>query len=150
MIGSNEKLMDVSAGNNTTVLNVSGHHFGLGDNQKHQLGVLLKRISSEPEIIKAVLEETKQELTKVKCGNGFTVGIGCDGRLYGAGELSKIGLTLLNNSYTSNGLYPVAKTSIISRKDAIEGVIDIACGDFLVCRFRDGKLKMFTEYKDEK
>ena len=54
LVGSEEEILAVSAGNNTTVFNISGEFYGIGDNQKKQLGLLLKRISYEPELIKAV------------------------------------------------------------------------------------------------
>ena len=96
----------MSAGNNITVLNVSGNFYGFGDNQKKQFGLLLKRITYEPEMIKAISGQmsTLDELVDVQCGNGFTIGLSKNGTLFGSGELKKLHLSIDDSNCFTNGL----------------------------------------------
>ena len=89
-----EKIEQVSCGNNTSVIEVGGDFYGLGDNRKGQLGFILKTYGAEPEIIRVFDRKRRilNNIKRIKCGDEFTVAIDSEGKFYGAGDLAHIGL----------------------------------------------------------
>lgn len=86
-----ESIESVTCGNSTTIIQVGQVFYALGDNNKKQLGHLLKKVVSEPEIMSVqtsyMLGDNKNnQISKIQCGDGLTIATDSHGNLYGAGD----------------------------------------------------------------
>jgi alpha-tubulin suppressor-like RCC1 family protein len=142
LIAREERIDDVSCGNNTTVLNISGSFYCVGDNSCRQLGLMFKKPYFEFQKLELQknnnnTHKVSSQLLKAKTGNRFTIALDSHGTLFGAGELDQFGLALCDDHSSPGGLMVIAKTE--DTNSFLEDVADFYCSNNLIIKSKAGQ-----------